>query len=294
MAIDPAPQSDIKASLERDGFVVVPSNLSEGELATLRAASQHITTLARAGKWPHIRTLPRQFPPWPADPSLGIWGVQQLMNPSLPGHELFTKTYFSQSTIATVQALLGPDCKNEDLVMELFNLLVRPDADFELRWHRDDIPPTATAEEEVERLAQPAWHAQWNFALYDDASLILVPGSHRRARTQTERDAGLHDQLPGEIKVQLKAGEMAFYDNNILHRGAYSSGIERMTLHGSMGHVAGGDHRARNVLQHGREWIGEVELGGLEGEERERAEGMRDRLVALGSRFEETGFSQDD
>jgi hypothetical protein len=31
-----------------------------------------------------------------------------------------------------------------------------------------------------------------------------------------------------------------------------------------------------------------------EGKERERAAGMRDRLVELGSRFGETGFSQDD
>lgn len=291
--------SELRSSLAENGFVVVPSNLSPDQLATLRTASHHITDLARAGKWPHIRTLPRQFPPWPNDPSLGIWGVQQLMNPSLPGHELFTESYFSESTIETVKALLSGDgereeCKDEELVMELFNLLVRPDEDFELRWHRDDIPPSATDDEELERLAQPAWHAQWNFALYDDASLILVPGSHRRARTQTERDAGPYDKITGEIKVQLKAGEMAFYNNNILHRGAYKCDVERMTLHGSMGHVAGGAHRARNVLQHGREWIGKVELGGMEGRERQRAEGMRNRLVDLGERSKEVGFSQDD
>lgn len=35
------------------------------------------------------------------------------------------------------------------------------------------IPPTATAEEEIERLSKPSYHAQWNFSLYDDASLIV-------------------------------------------------------------------------------------------------------------------------
>jgi hypothetical protein len=289
----PKPE-DLKAALERDGFVVVSSGLSDDELSKLRTASQHITALAREGKWPHIRTLPRQFPPWSSDASLGIWGVQQLMNPSLPGHELFTKTYFSKSTLSTVVELLGPDCKEDDLVMELYNLLIRPDADFELRWHRDDIPPTATAEEELARLDKPAFHAQWNMALYEDSSLILVPSTHRRARTQAERDAGPYDKMPGEIRVHLKPGEMAFYNNNILHRGAYKSDIERMTLHGSMGHVQGGAMRARNVLQHGRNWIGKVNLGGLDGHERQVAEGMRDRLVALGSAYEETGFSQDD
>lgn len=285
---------DLKAYLERDGFVVVSSGLSDAALSELRAASQHIASLAREGKWPHIRTLPRQFPPWPSDPSLGIWGVQQLMNPSLPGHGLFTKTYFSKATLDTVKELLGPECKDDDLVMELYNLLIRPDADFELRWHRDDIPPTATADEELARLGKPAFHAQWNMALYEDSSLILVPGTHRRARTQTERDAGPYVELPGEIRVKLAAGEMAFYNNNILHRGAYKCDVERMTLHGSMGHVQGGAMRARNVLQHGREWIGKVDLGGLDEKERQVAEGMRDRLVKLGSTYEETGFSQDD
>jgi hypothetical protein len=87
---------------------------------------------------------------------------------------------------------------------------------------------------------------------------------------------------------------MAFYNNNILHRGAYKCNVERMTLHGSVGHVQGGAMRARNVLQHGREWIGKVNLSGLDENEKEIAEGMRDRLVALGSVYEETGFSQDD
>ena len=170
-------------------------------------------------------------------------------------------------------------------MLELFNLLIRPDRDFELVWHRDDIPATATAEEEIERLREPAWHAQWNLALYDDESLIVVPGSHTRARTQVEREAGPWEKgLPGEIKVRMKAGDVVFYNNNILHRGAYLAGKERMTLHGSMGHVAGSSLRARNVLQHGiGEWVQDIDLSGLEGEELKRAEGMRERLVKMGS-----------
>jgi hypothetical protein len=141
--------------------------------------------------------------------------------------------------------------------MELFNLLIRPDHDFELRWHRDDIPSTATAEEEVARLAEPAWHAQWNLALYDDSSLIVIPGSHLRPRTQPERSAEPFEKnMPGQLQVELKAGDAVFYNNNILHRGVYDSNKERMTLHGSVGHVNGGVSRARNVLQHGvGEWV---------------------------------------
>lgn len=204
------------------------------------------------------------------------------MHPSLPDSSTFIKNYFSSEVIDIVKELL--QCEDDELVLELFNLLIRPDEDFELVWHRDDIPATATADEEIERLGEPAWHAQWNLALCDDESLIVVPGSHKRARTQVERDAGPWEKgLPGEIKVRQKAGDVVFYNNNILHRGAYSSGTERMTVHGSMGHVGGSALRARNVLQHGiGEWVQDIDLSGLEGEERKRAEGMRERLVKMG------------
>lgn len=98
--------------------------------------------------------------------------------------------------------------------------------------------------------------------------------------------------MPDQLVVELKAGEMVFYNNNILHRGVYRSDVERMTLHGSMGHVDGGSLRARNVLQHGREWIEGIDLGSVEN--RERAEGMRDRLVELGGRHKDVGFAHDE
>ena len=166
--------------------------------------------------------------------------------------------------------------------MELFNLLVRPERDFELRWHRDDVPPDATAEEEEARLGgeRAAGHAQWNLALLGDESLVVVPGSHLRARTRREREAGPYEELEGSVVVRMRPGDAVFYDHNILHRGVYRADRERLTLHGSVGRVGSG--RARVVLQHGvGEWIGETDFGGLEGVG-ERAEGMRRRLVELG------------
>jgi len=286
-------------SLQRDGFVRIPSILTPEQLSTLRTAAQETTSLARAGKWPYVRTLPKQFPPWNVEPGTnpaegGIWGVQSLMHPDLPTSKAFIPSYFSSSVIHVVKELLG--CEDDELVMELYNMLVRPDRDFELRWHRDDIPATATAAEELERLRQPSWHAQWNLCLYDDESLIVVPGSHGRARTHVERNAGPFETgLPGEIKVRMKAGDVVFYNNNILHRGKYDSGKERMTLHGSMGHVGGSRLRARNVLQHGlRDWVGSIDLRGLREEERKRAEAMRERLLRMGEENEgDLGYSLD-
>ncbi|CAL3968739.1 hypothetical protein PZA11_004730 [Diplocarpon coronariae] len=283
-------------SLNRDGFVLIPSVLTSEQLTTLRHASADVISAARSGSWPWVRTLPKQFPPWNIEPGKnpaegGIWGVQFLMHPDLPQSKTFVSNYFSTPMISIIRQLL--ECEDEDLVMELFNLLIRPDRDFELTWHRDSIPATASSEEELERLRQPAWHAQWNLALYDDESLIVIPGSHKRARTQVERDADpLEKGLPGEVRVKMKAGDVVFYNNDILHRGAYVSSRERMTLHGSMGHRAGSRLRARNVLQHGiGEWVEKIDLSDLNGEERMRAEAMRERLITMGANNTDVGYS---
>jgi hypothetical protein len=215
------------------------------------------------------------------------------MHPDMPHSSEFVKQYFSTPLANVIKELL--QCSDEDLVMELFNLLIRPDKPFELRWHRDDIPAEATKEEELERLNHPGYHAQWNLALYEDASLIVVPGTHKRARTEVERNADpFESNLEGQLIVKLNPGEAVFYNNNILHRGVYDPNKDRATLHGSVGHVKGGSLRARNVLQHGREWIPLVNFDVLGEEERKRADGMRERLVKLGEQVKEVGYSQKD
>lgn len=96
-------------------------------------------------------------------------------------------------------------------------------------------------------------------ALYDDACLFVVPNSHRRVRTPEEREVTIHDpksaHMPGQLKVELKAGQTVFYDNNILHRASYVSSQKRATLHASMGTIEGGHHRASCILQHGLDWM---------------------------------------
>ena len=239
-----------------------------------------------------------------------------------PYVDTFASIYFSSAVLDIVTQLLS--CSEDELVMELLNMLVDPPRDFALRWHRDDIPASAAADEELERLGvacegtkaslkkkRPV-HAQYNLALTNDSSLVVVPGSHVRARTAVERDADpLADSLPDMLMVQLKPGDAVFYDNNILHRGVYKAGKERMTVHGSVGYVGGRAERARNVLQHGvGEWAATCGFEGLEDFERgdiapegekggrkrksrrEVAMGMRDRLIAMaGSVKGDVGFS---
>lgn len=289
----------LRASLLKDGYVIIPSLLHPTSLPALRAAATRTTSLARSSQWPHVRTLPKQFPPWPSDPSQGIWGVQHLLHPDLPDHDIFAASYFDDDVVRVVGDLLS--CGEGELVMELYNLLVRPDRDFELRWHRDDIFATATPEEEMEALVvgrpeKGQGHAQWNLALFDDESLVVVPGSHRRARTEAERGAGLYEVLEGQMVVKLKAGDAVFYDNNILHRGVYASGRERMTLHGSLGR-SGEENRARNVLQHGiGEWVERCDFSNMDECIGKRADRMRARLIEFGRgrTAEEVGYSHAD
>lgn len=299
------------SSLQRDGYVLIPSLLTPKETSHLRTVASRAAHLARTGQWPHFRTVPKQFPPWPKDlppaEEGGIWGVQHLLHPEMEGRSEFAGVYFSEKVLGVVEELLGVDAgkEGEVLVMELFNMLVAPETrDFELRWHRDDIPETASPEDE-ERLLQAKSpqgrqsHAQYNLALCPDSSLVVIPRSHRRVRTETERNATPYEPyIPGQRVVELQPGDAVFYDSNILHRGVYkgkpAGGPEtRLTLHGSVGLKAAGGQgdqkvRATAVLQHGvGVWVHRQDAAFGVGE---RAERMRANLVAMGT-GEGVGYS---
>ncbi|KAI0419399.1 phytanoyl-dioxygenase family protein [Xylaria grammica] len=320
--------SSLRAALAENGFVIQRQVLSAEELAALRGAATRTTERARSGNWPDIRTVGKQFPPWPKPapgepPKEGIWGVQGLLNPALGSDvDVFAASYFNDDVLDVAKALLTYEadgeagrCTDDDLVLELYNMLVRPESDFELEWHRDDVPRSATAEEEAAKLGvaldgesetngshvKPAkryWNMQWNLPLYPDDSLVVVPGSHLRVRTSAERAASpLEPNMPGQLVVHLEPGDVVFYDNNILHRGVYSADKERMSLHGSVGHAGGGRFRATNVLQHGiGKWVDQCDFSSLAkgpgGEKMsQRAEDMRARLVKLGRESGDVGYS---
>lgn len=227
----------------------------------------------------------------------------------MPGRAEFARAYFDPELLALCESLMrdgagvesgrwsGQVEEGEPLVMELFNLLVRPDRDFELRWHRDSVPfDGISTEEEAKRLGlhdaskRTAHHVQYNMPLYHDTSLVLVPGSHLRPRSIEEQELLAGDpyvrELPNMLIVDLKPGDVVFYDNNVIHRGVYKADAERLTLHGSVGDVRGGTARAQLVLQHDvGEWIGRCtfeELGSEHDATRKRAEAMKQRLVELG------------
>ena len=70
----PSSASAFLTALRRDGYVIIPELLSPTSplFSTLLSASRALTHAALYGQWPHIRTLPKQFPPWQSSPENGI------------------------------------------------------------------------------------------------------------------------------------------------------------------------------------------------------------------------------
>ncbi|KAI8080276.1 uncharacterized protein B0P05DRAFT_469482 [Gilbertella persicaria] len=245
----------IEQAIKENGFVIVDNLIPQDMFIRLKEACDRVVNRARKGDWKYRRLVGTQFPPWTE--GTDVWGVQHMIHPDLK-EPVFAEWYGSPKLLEAVQQLLNT--KHDDLQLELFNLLINPqDSDFDLTWHRDAIKAEASEEEEKEKLTIPHYGTQWNTALYDDACLYVVPNSHRRVRTEAERDITIHDpksnKMPGQLKVELKPGQTVFYDNNILHRASYVSSQKRATLHASMGTIEGGHYRASCILQHGLGWM---------------------------------------
>ncbi|KAI8085345.1 hypothetical protein BDF21DRAFT_414976 [Thamnidium elegans] len=250
----------IRDSIIKDGYVVIDGLIPTESFQKLIEACDRAVDRARRGDWQYRRLVGTQFPPWKE--GTDVWGVQHLMHPDL-GESEFAEWYGSDQLQNAVCDLLSTT--RPELQLELFNLLINPrDSDFDLTWHRDTVPAEATEEEEAKILTESHYGTQWNTALYQDECLYVVPQSHRRVRTEREREITIHDpkshEMPNMLKVVLKPGQTVFYDNNILHRAAYNKANKRATLHACMGTIAGGDHRAKSLFQHGLGWMSSPEF----------------------------------
>lgn len=206
----------------------------------------------------------------------------------------FQQFYGSSPLIEIASLLIGAEAN--EMQMELFNLLINPDSHrFALGWHRDDVRPDVSQAEEEARLQTPTYGVQFNTALYDDDCLFIVPATHRRLRTAAEVSANnakppaatqigpsqseseqqqtdfapdgswVGVDPPNTLRVKLKPGQTAFYSQRILHRASYLPSAKRATLHGCFGDASQGGNgpaeRARNVLQHGVEWMRDPAFG---------------------------------
>ena len=113
--------------------------------------------------------------------------------------------------------------------------------DYQIGWHRDigGEERDGSYEVEMEILARHRKNlVKWHMALVDDPCLWIVPGSHRRYRTEREREVLINDQqgeIPGALQIELKRGQTIFWNGNGIHRGRKPEGMgDRSTLMGAL------------------------------------------------------------
>ncbi len=113
--------------------------------------------------------------------------------------------------------------------------------DYQCGWHRDigGHDRDGSYEVEMEILAHHRKNlVKWHMALVDDPCLWIVPGSHRRYRTERERECLRKDtqgEIPGAEQIVLKSGQTVFWNGNGIHRGLKPEGAgERSTLMGGL------------------------------------------------------------
>lgn len=240
------------AQYHQEGYVLIEEAVPAALLEPLREAAQRTTERTRSGQWPHRR-----------DAGSGdIWGVGHLLHPDL-GEPTFAEYMACDVVIDVVAQLLGVEDAEAELELELVNMLVNPsERDYAINWHRDLVREDLEPAEELARLQALKFSVQWNTALYDESSLLIVPGSHLRAKTPRERaiavDAPRSD-MPDQLVVELKAGQGVYYDANLLHRGVYPHTTQRQTIHCCMGRIAGA--RQRTYIYDALPWMDDEAFG---------------------------------
>src|SRR5438270_5479071 len=192
-----------------DGYLIIDQAVEPHLMEPRRAAAGRVTEKTRAGIWPHKGENGED----------DIWGVGHLLRPEL-GEPVFAEYLASGPVLDVAMDLLGPSLR-----LSLVNLLVNPaKREFRGEWHRDQVKQELSPEEEEALLARLQDGVQWNTALYDDACLLVVPGSHRRAATPAEREIQFRrpmDPMPGQRVVQLAAGQGFYHNAQLLHRTLY-------------------------------------------------------------------------
>ncbi len=160
--------------------------------------------------------------------------VTGLMAPEF-GEPVFAEYLGSEEVAACVRPFLG-----NELRLGWVHLCAIA-GDYRGGWHRDvgGLDRDAGYDEEMALLARYRKHmVKWHMALVDDPCLWIVPGSHRRFRTDEEKEClvnGGQGELPGGLEIVLEKGQTIFWNGNTIHRGRKPEGMkERSTLMGAL------------------------------------------------------------
>ena len=160
----------------------------------------------------------------------GTGNIEGVLAPEY-GEPLFAEYLVSDSLLDYAKGIQG-----EELRLGWITLCANPPG-YDTGWHRDigSDYREGSYEEEMAVLARNLQHhCKWTLALADDPYLLVMPGSHRRYRTDFERECLFSTKfvdIPGQHVVELKKGQTLFWDGNIIHRGrVLESCTERLSL----------------------------------------------------------------
>lgn len=220
-----------------DGLTVLRGLIPASLLADLRREADRARDLARREHGPQTQRLQPVY----AYDALDARPFRAFLD--LPGLR------------ETVEKVLGPDRRPSDNM----GILLEPaESPWCTNWHRDwgHHVTGLIMDDFFEAARNPGMFNQLNAALYQDASLWVVPGSHHRRDTEAERarfprlpapGPALHDgmsaeewelacqeyarSMPGAVEVTLGAGDVAFYRAGGWHLGVYVPYTRRATLH---------------------------------------------------------------
>ena len=211
--------SEVETFLQ-DGYVIRRGALSETDIATYRAAVDSILHKCRVEKvHEYLRYVDGERD--------DIWGVNNIFHPSIR-EAVLVESLGHPQILDVIESLIGTRLR-----YHLCTLLVSPEhKSYHINWHRDSAPDGEVPRERL--LSRLRSSVQLNGALYDDETLFIVPGSHRREITEAERHIIQNSpkaDMPDQMPVQLKAGDIVFYNSSLLHKGYNRSGTIRQTLH---------------------------------------------------------------
>jgi hypothetical protein len=206
-------------SFARQGFAVFPRFLAAAQIAPLRAACDRVLERQRAigdgGDATNIAYLTN-----------GRW------HPDGDGDRITLLEFIASPRItALIATAIGtPSFHNTQYFME-------PRArSWTGAWHRDcQFLVKTPAHEDAIRAQSRGVH--FRVALVDDDHLEYVPGSEQRADSATERvvrwptgPRKIADELPGAVRLSLRAGDALLFHAWGIHRGRYIAARARRTL----------------------------------------------------------------
>ena len=225
----------MKQQFLEDGFVILKEVVPPDQTESVRASTDTVVARARA-----------------ADPT---WDTTPFPRTLIGEHcDRDTRTCFQlalhDNTLGVSAQLL--DCPVDAIGVNMVSVLCNPEFEPETpppsgqpwgtdprNWHRDVRPDHDGPLSELiadEEANGPA-HMQWNIALYDEAILNVIPGSHCRLTSEVEsrqlnKEGGTTTPLGGSVIVDLKVGDGVVYNNMLLHWGSkYTNREKRRTLH---------------------------------------------------------------